>query len=103
MPTSAGAFSGTNLVARKREQQNRRTLYVWCESGKIIDTHLPALVESITTRVRGLLYKHLRIVRSIYEVFEVRPPGEVSREIVIKNDPGAEMALISPILYDWAK
>jgi hypothetical protein len=22
---------------------------------------------------------------------------------VIKNDPGAEMTLISPILYDWAK
>ena len=76
---------------------------MWCESGEIIDTHLPALVEGVTTRVRGSLYRHLKIVRSIYEVFEVRPPGEVSREIVIKNDPGAEMTLISPILYDWAK
>jgi len=35
-------------------------------------------------------------------VFEVRPSGEVSSQIVVKNDPGAEMTLISPILYDWA-
>ena len=76
---------------------------MWREFGEIINTHLPALVEGITTRVRGSLYKHLKIVWSIYEVFEDRPPGDVSREIVIKNDPGAEMTLISPILYDWAK
>jgi hypothetical protein len=59
-------------------------------SGEIIDMHLPALVEGNTTRVPGPLYQHLRVVRSIYEVFEMRPSGEVSREIVVKNDPGAE-------------
>jgi len=100
----AGAFSRAKPGAQKRVHHEGKTLSEWSESGETIDTHSPALVEANgTTRVSGSLYQHLRVVRSIYEVFEVRPCGEVAREIVIKNDPGAEMTLISPILYDWAR
>ena len=102
-PMSASAFDGHKLVVLKRGQHNSKTLSEWSESGKRIDTHSPACVEANTMKVLGSLYQHLRVVRSIHEVFEIRPSGEVSRQIVIKNDPGAEMTLISPILYDWAK
>jgi hypothetical protein len=37
-------------------------------------------------------------------MFEIRSPRlTVAKLIVVKNDPGAELTLISPTLYDWAK
>jgi hypothetical protein len=37
-------------------------------------------------------------------MFEIRSPRlTVAKLVVVKNDPGAELTLISPTLYDWAK
>jgi hypothetical protein len=36
-------------------------------------------------------------------MFEIRSPRlTVAKLVVVKNDPGAELTLISPTLYDWA-
>ena len=61
----------------------------------------PARVESII--VKGSLYQHITVRRSIYEIWEIRPPRENARRVVIKQDPGAELTLISPLLYDYVK
>jgi hypothetical protein len=51
------------------------------------------------------IFEHVRIRRSIYEMFDIRssPRLSVAKLAVVKNDPGAELTLISPTLYDWAK
>ena len=53
--------------------------------------------------VKGSLYQHITVRRSIYEIWEIRPPRENARRVVIKQDPGAELTLISPLLYDYVK
>jgi hypothetical protein len=62
---------------------------------------VPVKVESII--VKGSLYQHITVRRSIYEIWEIRPPRENARRVVIKQDPGAELTLISPLLYDYVK
>ena len=52
--------------------------------------------------VNNSIFEHVRINRSVYEMFEMRASGRCSKEIVIKNDPGAEITLVAPRLYDWA-
>ena len=49
------------------------------------------------------IFAHVRINTSVYEMFEMRPRhSRVTKDIVIKNDPGAEITLVAPRLYDWA-
>ena len=56
----------------------------------------------VPLEVDNSIFEHVRINRSVYEMFEMRASGRCSKEIVIKNDPGAEITLVAPRLYDWA-
>ena len=74
--------------------------------GNWYDKHPPRVEahELVTNIVSNSIFEHVRIRRSIYEMFEIRSPRlTVAKLIVVKNDPGAELTLISPTLYDWAK
>ena len=74
--------------------------------GKWYDKHPPRVEahELTTNIVSNSIFEHVRIRRSIYEMFEIRSPRlTVAKLVVVKNDPGAELTLISPTLYDWAK
>jgi len=47
--------------------------------------------------VANSIFAHVRINTSVYEMFEMRPKhSRVTKDIVIKNDPGAEITLVAP-------